>query len=226
MVTATFLGHAAVSLETGGKTLLIDPFLTGNPAAAAKPGQVRADAVFLTHGHSDHIGDGLDIAKRSGCTIVACFELAAYCQKQGAKTHPMHIGGKHDFGWFTLKLTPAWHGSAVMGDTVIYTGTPTGGIVTMGGKTIYHPGDTGLTMEMELIGRLNLLNLAFLPIGDNFTMGIDDAVEAVKMLKPAKVVPIHYDTFDLIRADPAEFAAKVGSLAEVIVLRPGDSLSI
>jgi L-ascorbate metabolism protein UlaG (beta-lactamase superfamily) len=226
VVKATFLGHAAVSLESDGKTLLIDPFLTGNPVAAAKAGEVSANAIFLTHGHGDHLGDGLAIAKRTGCTIVACYELAAYCQMQGATTHAMHIGGKHDFGWFTLKLTPALHGSAVVGDTIICTGNPTGGIITMGGKTVYHPGDTGLTAEMEVIGRLNSLDLAFLPIGDNFTMGIDDAVEAVRMLKPVKVVPIHYDTFDLIRADPAEFAAKVGSLAEVVVLRPGDSVSI
>lgn len=226
MVKATFLGHAAVSLESDGKTLLIDPFLTGNPVAAARPGDVKADAIFVSHGHGDHVGDAVEIAKRTGATIVACYELAAYCQKQGATTHGMHIGGKHDFGWFVLKLTPAWHGSAVVGDTVVYTGTPTGAVITVGSRTIYHPGDTGLTMEMELIGRLNSLDLAFLPIGDNYTMGIDDAVEAVKMLKPAKVVPMHYDTFDLIRADPTEFAAKVGNLAEVVILRPGESLAL
>jgi L-ascorbate metabolism protein UlaG (beta-lactamase superfamily) len=138
----------------------------------------------------------------------------------------MHIGGRHDFGWFALKVTPALHGSAVMDDPPIYTGNPTGALVEIGGFTVYHAGDTGLSMEMELLGRLHSVDLAFLPIGDNFTMGAADAAEAVKMIRPAKVVPMHYDTFDVIGADPREFAARVGDLAEVIVLKPGESVTL
>lgn len=226
MLKATFLGHAAVSLEANGKRLLIDPFLTGNPLAATTAADQSADAIFLTHGHDDHVGDGLDIARRTGALVVASFELAMYAAKQGLNVHPMHIGGRHDFGWFTIKLTPSLHGSSRVEDGLVYMGQATGGIITMGGATVYHPGDTGLTMEMQLIGRMNRLDLAFLPIGDNFTMGIDDAVEAVGMLRPARVVPMHYDTFDLIRADPEEFRAKVGSASEVVILRPGESIEL
>jgi L-ascorbate metabolism protein UlaG (beta-lactamase superfamily) len=226
VVNITFLGHSAVSLEADGKTLLVDPFLSGNPQAAVQASELNPDAIYLTHGHDDHVGDGVNIAQRTGCLVVACFELATYCQKHGCEAHPMHIGGKRDFGWFTLKLTPALHGSAKMSDPPIYMGNPTGGIITLGGRTIYHPGDTGLMMDMELIGRLHKIDLAFLPIGDNFTMGIDDAVEAVKMIKPAQVVPIHFNTFDVIEADPDEFAEKVGDLAEVTVLVPGESMEL
>ncbi len=227
MVKATFLGHSAVSLEAEGKTLLIDPFLTGNPLAAAKATALSPDAIYVTHGHDDHVGDAIEIAKRTGCLVVACFELATYCQRRGAKnTHAMHIGGRKDFGWFRIKLTPALHGSAKMDDPPFYTGTPTGGLVDIGGATVLHTGDTGLSMEMELIGRLQKVDLAFLPIGDNFTMGVDDAVEAVRMIRPKRVVPIHYNTWGPISADPEEFRRKVGELAEVAILKPGESIEV
>ncbi len=226
MVQITYLGHSAVSLVSQGKTLLVDPFLSGNPQASVQASDLTPDAIYLTHGHDDHVGDGISIAQRTGCLVVACFELATYCQRQGCQVHPLHIGGRRDFGWFALKLTPALHGSAKMTDPPIYTGNPTGGLITMEGKTVYHAGDTGLMADMELIGRLNDVDLALLPIGDNFTMGIDDAVEAVRMIKPKQVIPIHYNTFEPIQADPREFASKVGDLAEVTILQPGESLAL
>lgn len=223
MVKITYYGHSAIALESAGKMLLVDPFLSGNPQAPVKASTLHPDAIYLTHGHDDHVGDGIDIAKRTGCPIVACFELATYCQRQRCQVHGMQIGGKRDFGWFTIKLTPAHHGSGKMTDPPVYTGNPTGGIIGMGGYNFYHAGDTGLMMDMELIGRLNSIDVAFLPIGDNFTMGIEDAVEAVRMIHPTRVVPIHFNTFDLIEADPRQFAERVGDLAEVTVLAPGES---
>ncbi len=226
MPTATFLGHACVLIKGSKGSVIIDPFLSGNPNAGASPQEISVDAVLVTHGHGDHLGDALDIAKRCGCPVVAPFELASYAERHGAQAHGMHIGGAYQFPFGRVKLTPAWHGSAVVGQTVEYTGNPCGFLVTMDGKTVYHPGDTGLSAEMELIGRRESIDLAFLPIGDNFTMGIDDAAYAVELLKPAKVVPMHYGTFPVIEADPEEFKRRVGDAAEVVILKPGESVEV
>ena len=220
MPKLTYLGHSAFILEGGGTSIAIDPFLTGNPIAAKEVKDVKVDWIFLTHGHGDHLGDGLEIAKANNATIIAPFELAGYCGEQGVNVHPMHIGGAHDFPFGRLKLTIAHHGSAVgEGENIIYTGNPCGVLVTMDGKTFYHPGDTGLFYDMKLIGEMNKIDLAVLPIGDNFTMGIDDAVKATEFLQPANVIPMHYKTFDVIEADPNEFVDKVkekGFKAEVL----------
>ncbi len=210
MPKLTYFGHAAFLLEDGNTKIVIDPFLTGNPVASVSPNQVQADYVLLTHGHGDHLGDGLTIAKRNNATIVAPYELAMYCQSQGANVHPMHIGGSHTFPFGRVKLTIAHHGSAAEIDgKLVYMGNPCGYLVTVGGKTVYHAGDTGLFLDMQLIGEMNEIDVALLPIGDNFTMGIDDAVKAVEFLKPKLAVPMHYKTFEVIDADPNEFARKV-----------------
>jgi|Deesub1362B_J571_1020462.scaffolds.fasta_scaffold01856_1 L-ascorbate metabolism protein UlaG (beta-lactamase superfamily) len=226
MPKLTYLGHAAFLLEGAGTALVIDPFLTGNPNAAKKPEDVKVDWIVLTHGHGDHLGDALEIAKANNATIIAPFELATYCGNKGVNAHPMHIGGSHEFPFGRVKLTIAHHGSAVVdGEQIIYTGNPCGVLITMEDKTFYHPGDTGLFYDMKLIGKMNPIDLAVLPIGDNFTMGIDDAVKATELLNPKKVVPMHYDTFDIIKADPEEFVRRVQEKGfEAQVLEYGGSL--
>ncbi len=232
MVKATFLGHACVLVETEQHAVVIDPFLTGNPKAATKPEDLRVSAVIVTHGHGDHLGDAVDIARRNNCPIIGVFELATYCQQKGApQVHPLHIGGSYSFPFGRVKLVPAWHGSAFIEQdgTIVYTGNPAGVLLFMDGKTIYHAGDTGLFGDMQLIGQRHPIDLAFLPIGGNFTMDIDDAVEATKLLSPKVVVPMHYGTFPVIEADPQEFAAKVQQVCPSVTVRilaPGESLTL
>ncbi len=211
MPTLTYLGHSAFLLEGGGTKMAIDPFLTGNPLAAKQADEIEVEWIYLTHGHNDHFGDVLSIAKANNATIIAPYELASYCESKGAKVHPMHIGGAHGFSFGRLKLTIAHHGSAYVekNGTIVYCGNPSGGLITMDGKTLYHAGDTGLFYDMKLIGEMNSIDLAALPIGDNFTMGIDDAVVATEYIKPHKVIPIHYNTFDVIKVNPSEFVEKV-----------------
>jgi len=225
MPRLTFLGHSAFLLEEGDTRMAIDPFLTGNPQAPKRPEEIVVQWVIATHGHGDHLGDALDIAKRNNATIIAPFELATYCQNKGANVHPMHIGGSYTFPFGRVKLTIAHHGSAVVeGDQIIYTGNPCGVLVTLGGKTLYHPGDTGLFYDMKLIGEMNRIDVAVLPIGGNFTMDIDDAVRATEFLNPGLVIPMHYGTFDVIQADPQEFARKVKAKGfQVKVLAPGEA---
>jgi len=210
MPKLTYLGHSAFILEGAGTSIIIDPFLTGNPVAAKSANEVKVDWVILTHGHGDHLGDAIDITKANNATLIAPFELASYCGAKGATIHPMHIGGSFNFPFGKVKLTIAHHGSAIVdGENITYTGNPCGVLITIEGKTFYHPGDTGLFYDMKLIGEMNKINLAVLPIGDNFTMGIDDAVKATEFLKPAKVIPMHYKTFEVIEVDPQEFVNKV-----------------
>jgi len=223
MLKLTFHGHACFSLEADGRHVVIDPFLTGNPAADVQVARLpKVDAVLLSHGHGDHLGDAIPIAKRDGATIVATAELARFCGQRGATVHAMHIGGAHQFPFGRVKLVPAFHGGGVEGDaTGQFTTNPCGVVVTLGGKSVYHCGDTGLTLEMQLLqGRADVM---LVPIGDNYTMGIEDAVRAVELVKPATVIPMHYNTWDVIQADPEHFKRQVGDRARVVVLAPGQS---
>jgi L-ascorbate metabolism protein UlaG (beta-lactamase superfamily) len=227
MPSLTWLGHACFLIEHGGARIIIDPFLTGNPRAALASADVPAlDAVLLTHGHGDHIGDAIPLAQRDKATLVAPYELARFCTEQGApNVHPMSIGGGHDFPFGHVKLVTAVHGGTVEGDEAgRFTTHPCGFVVTMGGVRIYHAGDTALTMEMRLLeGRVDVMCL---PIGDNYTMGPEDAARAVEFVKPKVAVPMHYGTFPVIDVDPLRFVAAVGKTAKVAVLQPGESLMV
>lgn len=229
MPTLIYHGQSCVEIHAEKATIIVDPWLDDNPMADIKADDVQCDVILPTHGHSDHIGDSEKIGKRTGATVVATYELALYLQNKGLTVHPMHIGGAHEFPWGKVKLTPAAHGGLIDGeDSGNYTTVPCGFLVTVDGHTIYHSGDTGLISDMELIGRLNDISVAVLPIGDNFTMGPEDALEAAKMLGPKIVVPMHYDTYDLIKQDVDEFAGNVEASTEArcVVLRPGERVEV
>lgn len=225
-ITFTFLGHAAIALEMDGIHLLVDPFLTGNAKAAASADTVRADYILVTHGHGDHLGDTVAIAKRTGATVITVAEIAGWLTEKGVKTHGQHIGGgfHYDFGY--LKLTLALHGSKLPDGSD--GGNPCGFLITSkDGKKVYLAGDTGLFGDMKLIGDEGV-DLAALPIGDNYTMGPDDALRAVELLRPKLVVPIHYNTFPPIQQDPVAWkkAVEAKTSSKVTILEPGQSLSL
>lgn len=222
-----WLGHACLLLESDGKRVLIDPFLTGNPAAAIKADDAVADFILVSHGHGDHVGDTISIAKRTGATVVTNYEISEWLQKKGIKkVHGQQHGGGHNFPFGRVKLTLAFHGSALPNGS--NGGNPCGFLITCNdGKKVYDAADTGLFGDMKLIGEEGL-DLAILPIGDNYTMGPDDALRAVKMLQPKKVLPIHYNTFDLIAQDASAWAKRVKqeTQAEPVVLKPGEWLDV
>lgn len=223
----SYHGHSIVKIETNGYTILFDPFITGNDLTDLRVEEQKPDVILLTHGHNDHVGDTIEIAKQSGALVIAPYELANYLSWQGVNTHPMHIGGSHQFDFGKVKLTQAFHGSSyVTADhQIIYTGMPSGILLSVEGKTIYHAGDTALFSDMKLIGELQPIDVAFLPIGDNFTMGPEDAARAAQFLNPKEIVPIHYNTFPVIEQDPQEFV-KMVSNSIVRVMKSGDKFDI
>lgn len=219
----TWYGHATLGFETAGVHVLVDPFFSGNPSATKDAKEVEADYILVSHGHGDHIGDAVSIAKRTGATIISNFEICNWLEKQHVKTHAQHIGGgfHHPFGY--LKLTLALHGSALPDGS--YGGNPTGFLLTTKDhQKIYMACDTGLFGDMRLIGEEGI-DLAVLPIGDNYTMGPADALRAVEMLQPKTVIPIHYNTWGLIAQDANAWAGQVTARTgiQVQVLSPGDS---
>jgi L-ascorbate metabolism protein UlaG (beta-lactamase superfamily) len=218
----TWLGHGAWLLETAQKRVLIDPFLTGNPAAAVKPEAVTADFILVSHGHGDHVGDTVAIARRTGATVIANYEITEWLGKQGiTKVHAMNTGGARDFPFGNLKLTIAQHTSMLPDGA--NGGNPCGFLFRLAnGRKLYHAADTGLFLDMQLIGDEGI-DLAILPIGDNYTMGPDDSIRAIKLIRPKRVIPTHFGTWELIAQDADKWAARVKAetSTEPIVLKPG-----
>ena len=222
----SYHGHSIVKIQTNGTNIIIDPFIRGNDLTDLKVEDEKPDVILLTHGHNDHVGDTVELAKANNSLVVAPNELANYLAWQGVNVHPMHIGGAYQFDFGKVKYTQAFHGSSYVTEKneIIYTGMPGGILFYAEGLTIYHAGDTALFGDMKLIGERNNIDVAFLPIGDNFTMGPEDAAYAVTLLNPKTVVPIHYNTFPPIKQDPNHFASLVKD-SKVQVLSAGGKVT-
>ena len=220
----TWLGHGTWTIRTAGHALLLDPFLEDNPACPLSPDEVDAQFILVSHGHSDHIADAVSIARRTGAMVISNFEICQWCSSQGIEnTHAMNLGGGFSFPFGRVKMTNALHSSMLPDGS--NGGDPCGFVLSLPEGNVYFACDTGLFGDMEAIGRMDL-KLAALPIGDNFTMGPDDALEAVKLLRPERVVPVHHNTWELIAQDVAGWAQRVRdqTQAEPVVLKPGEKL--
>ena len=221
-----YLSHAGFLITTStNQRILIDPFLDDNPNAPLKSKDISADYIVVTHAHRDHLGDTFKIADKEKTVIIGVNELANYFAEKGYKAHNMHIGGGFDFPFGRVKLTIAHHSSFTPEGRCM--GPAAGVVLTIEGKNIYHAGDTGLFYDMKLIGEMTPLDYMLVPIGDNYTMGIDDAVKAVKLAKPKVVIPMHYDTFPVIKSDPFEFCKRVkGKGVDCLIMAYGEEIII
>ncbi|MFC1791227.1 metal-dependent hydrolase [Gemmatimonadota bacterium] len=228
MARLHYHGHSTFTLTTDdGTRIIIDPWFDENPLSDVKADGIQdVDFILCTHGHSDHFADAIPLAKRTGATLVSTFEIVSFAQSQGVENaHPLHIGGGYTFPFGYLKMTPALHGGQVHGDDEgAFTTVPGGFLINLAGTRIYHAGDTALLTDMQLLR--GKVDVALLPIGDNFTMGPEDAARAVDFIRPKVVIPIHYNTFDMIAQDPEAFRGMVGDLAKVEVVGPGESYEL
>ncbi len=216
-----FLGHACFELSDGDTTVLIDPFLTGNPKAAISAEDAAATAILLTHGHGDHIGDTVAIAKRTGAPVVAIIELAGELAEEGVDVRDPNLGGTVKFDWGSVKLVPAWHTSTTPKGTV---NTPAGLVIHFGDTVVYHLGDTCVFSDMALVGKRAPIDIALMCIGGHYTMDRSDAVDAAELIGAKTVIPCHYNTFPPIETDAGAFKSDVESAtrSNVVVLEPGD----
>ncbi len=208
----TYFGHSVILVEHGQDSIIIDPFINGNPHTNVKVENIKVNYIYVTHGHGDHLGDTVELAKRNDATVIAPVELATWISWQGVKVVPMHIGGEKEFSFGILKLVEAIHGSSIVDEEnkqIINVGPPSGVLLKIAGKTIYHAGDTALYRGMKTLGEYENIDIAYLPIGNHFTMGIDDAVIASEWINAQQVIPMHYNTFPPIQVDPNEFLAKL-----------------
>jgi len=217
-----FLGHACFALSDGADTVLIDPFLTGNPKAAISADDVNATSILLSHGHGDHIGDTVSIAKRTGAPVTAIVELAGELGEEGVDVRDPNLGGTVKFDWGWVKLVPAWHTSTTPKGTV---NTPAGLLINFYDKVVYHLGDTSLFSDMTLVGKRHPIDVALVPIGGHYTMDRLDAVDAADLIGAKTVIPCHYDTFPLIETDAQAFKSEVESStrSDVVLLDPGQT---
>jgi L-ascorbate metabolism protein UlaG (beta-lactamase superfamily) len=224
-VRITYHGHSCFSIDSDTARLLIDPFITGNSTADVRASDLNPDYILVSHAHGDHLGDTVPIATRSGATVISNYEIATYMEEQGLKAHAMHIGGAHQFPFGKVKLTIAHHGSSF--EDGRYGGNPCGFLLWLDGKVLYHAGDTGLFYDMTLIGQAGI-DVAMLPIGDNFTMGPEDAIQAVQFLHPKTTILMHYDTFDVIAQDEQAVAGMISSQTSTrpVIMRPGETMTV
>ena len=220
-----FLGHACFELTDGSDTVLIDPFLSGNPKAAIAADDAAATTILLTHGHADHIGDTVSIAKRTGAPVVAIVELAGEIGEEGVETHDPNLGGTVKFDWGWVKLVPAWHTSTTPNGTV---NTPAGLVVNFHDTIVYHLGDTCVFSDLQLVGKRHPIDIALMCIGGHYTMDPTDAVDAAQLVGASTVIPCHYNTFPAIEVDAQAFKSDVESAtrSNVVVLEPGETHSV